>query len=1203
MPGDSDGLGDRSRHLCVFGPMRIHAAGRTVPVPRGDAQRLIGHLAVHSDGAQRREVLTGTLWPDSGERSRVLSDTLYRLRRHLGEPCLEVDADTVAIGSDVSVDVRAFDRLVSSRTVSDLEEAVALYGDLLPGVYDDWALEHRAARHSAVVDALRRLAAFWEQSGELEQAVAAARRLVVLEPLDESAHQTYLRLLGRLRRYGEAGEHYRALAKRLADELGVEPLTATTEIAHQLAAERDVAAAWPVDDRVSFVGRVAERAAALAAVGAVFDGRGAVLCVEGVAGIGKTRLLEEIVGSAQWRGATVSLSEVSEVPEASPLAPLARVVAPILSAPVRAQIESNLDPITLRTLSPLHADWRSAPDPEVSPDDAGRLDHALRVAGGIVASTGTVVLVIDDLHWASPSMWSHLAALVDGFTSNGGLFVAAYRRPDIESTAGWAVLQHWDRRSLATVLRLGPLELADIAEIVAGDGSDPADVLALTGGVPFYVAQWSKRGEGRDGAERAMMIRHRLEALAPRHRRALEAAAVLGESIAFRTWLLVIELSPLELGAIIDRLTADRWLRTTPSGHAFAHDLLRAAVYEQVADADRRALHGRAAEAITQLEPENSRTRAYHLDRAGLNDAAAAAYREAGQAHRAESAFPDALEAWQRALDLFPRRLRRERLALVLDYAEVCDVVGGRADQWDALAEAVDVARRLGDEPALLRALLLLGGTAVRMGEPDEGEHLLRRARTLAERLGDRRGLADAVYRRADLLIQTGQWQRGRAEFLAALDLVEPDQDRWLHGRVLRGLAISSVRMGRPSEAVHWLEEAVSGYRATGDRMNELVTSSNLLTAYYELGSWDQIVATAERIRPLARQLGDRVTYGISCQNLALAALAVGDRARASILVDDAETCWMAAQRRRLVGLALNTKGLIADDDGDHDGAMALYRAALESARAVEAATEEAYASHDLGALLLKTGRADEAIPLLRASARHWAATGNAAARAKSEASLGLAMLDIGGRHRQVAQLAESGLSLYRSGVVAGEHPQGWLWSLAQLLTRLGRRPEADEVLEAARCELVRQATSIVDPDQRRGFFERVPLNRAIMAEVEARSASTSVAMVRLARVDAPLGRTLRTDEVVEVRWTLHAADDDSIADPASRRRHRLRRLLDESARSAAAPTDDDLAAALGVSRRTILRDMAVIGGAARATTRRRARSRRAPAPAADPIP
>jgi DNA-binding SARP family transcriptional activator len=1181
------------RRLDLFGPMCVELERRTVDVPRGDAQRLLGYLALHPGRRHRREVLAGTLWDGAAERSRrSLSDTLYRLRKQLGDGWLAVDVDTVAMAADVSVDVWDFDRLIVSDDVDELDAAVNLHlGDLCPGLYDDWALEHRAARHASLVTALGRLAAAREQAGDLQHAVHDARRLILVEPFNESAQQTYLRLLGRLGRYGEAVAHYDSFRQTLADELDVAPLAATTELVRQLTRERDVTTAHAVEDRSRFVGRIAERSTALRAVEAAFDGHGSVVCVEGPAGIGKTRLVAEIQQSARWRGATILVGDVRDVPEASPLAPLARAFGPLLSAPLRMQIESALDTATLRMLGPLHPDWLPAEPGPPPRDGAMRLQRALRVLGETAAGMGTVVLVLDDLHWGGPALWDGIAALVEGFVAAGGLLVASYRRPEIEATAGWQVLQDWDRRGLATFMRLEPFGLADVAELL-DDDEDPAGVLALTGGVPFYVAQWIQGASGGQRMDGSTLIRQRLEALDPAPRRALDGAAVLGESIPFDVWLDVSDTSVIELAVTSEHLVAERWITPTATGHAFTHDLLRAAVYERISTADRRSLHERSAESLSRREPQNARTRAYHLDRAGLGLPAAAAYTEAGRSRRAEASFTDALETWGRALELLPRRARRERLALALDFAEVCDIVGGHAELRTVLNEATESARRLHDDESLLRAMLLAGGMAVRAGDVDDGRRTLDEARQLAERLGDRRSLADASFRHADLLVQTGHWPEGDEQFQAALDLVDPEQDPWLHGRALRGRALCALRMGHPTEALRWQEEALAAYRAAGDRLNELVTAAHLLGAYYETGSWDQLVETAEPTLALARQLGDPVCAGIALQGLGFGAQAVGDRAAARAMLADAEASWKPTGRRRLVGAAINSRGLVAADDGDHDEAIALYTSALEIFRETDAATEEAYVSHDLGALLHEIGRVDEAIPLLRMSATHWADAGNAMLQAKSEAVLGLALLATGEESAEAADLAESGITLFRSGVPLGEHPQAWLWSLSQLLRRLGRHADADDVLDAARRELVRQASSIADPERRRGFFERVPLNRQIMDE--GRSAASPVLVVHLAGVEAPLGRALRPDELVEVRWTPSLPTDDAIADPADRRRHRLQRLLDEAASHGAAPTDDDLAAALGVSRRTILRDMAALGDApSRGVTRRRARQHR----------
>ena len=129
-------------------------------------------------------------------------------------------------------------------------------------------------------------------------------------------------------------------------------------------------------------------------------------------------------------------------------------------------------------------------------------------------------------------------------------------------------------------------------------------------------------------------------------------------------------------------------------------------------------------------------------------------------------------------------------------------------------------------------------------------------------------------------------------------------------------------------------------------------------------------------------------------------------------------------------------------------------------------------------------------------------------------------------------------------------------------------------MLHAAYAELQRQAQYIGDLNLRRGFYENILANRQIVAAYDQLAGAPRRLSVTLARREAPLGRVLRPDEYVRVDWTISAPEDEAIADKAERRQYQLMRLLEQAENQNAAPTDEDLAQALGVSRRTILRDM-----------------------------
>jgi AraC-like DNA-binding protein len=132
---------------------------------------------------------------------------------------------------------------------------------------------------------------------------------------------------------------------------------------------------------------------------------------------------------------------------------------------------------------------------------------------------------------------------------------------------------------------------------------------------------------------------------------------------------------------------------------------------------------------------------------------------------------------------------------------------------------------------------------------------------------------------------------------------------------------------------------------------------------------------------------------------------------------------------------------------------------------------------------------------------------------------------------------------------------------------------------------MLANAATLPEEDRQR-FFEATPLNRETRAAL---LACSRVIEVSLASADAPRGKKLASADFITVRWTISTPGDQRIASESVRRQQVLRRLVDEAAAQNAAPTDDDLARALGVSRRTVLRDMqALVDSGVKIKTRQR---------------
>jgi DNA-binding SARP family transcriptional activator/predicted ATPase len=1167
------------RRIYLFGSLRVQDDHGLRRLSGERVQNLLAYLVLHPRIPHRRELLADLLSPDaSPERvRRNFSDTLYRLKKALSPEWLVIDAVTIALDSSPEfwVDGWEFERLAASEQEVDLHRAVELYtGDLLPELYDDWLVPEREFFRSQYLSALERLAALQESSGELRQALLSLRRLVSAEPLHEPAHQAYLRLLGRMQRYGEALAHYEYLRGLLRSELDTEPLAETRLIAQSIERERDLATVrTEIGERLPFVGRKTERAAVLTVIEAMLKGQGAILAIEGEAGIGKSRLLREIAASIRWRGATLYQGAASEIPSASPYSPLQEALAPLVNSPRGVQLESLLEDETLAALAPLNPVWKEKTALfDMQPEGAvKRYYDALHIFGKTLAQLAPTVLIFDDLHWAGPALWKSLEVLAGSLVRSGALLVVTYRRPEIERNPGWEVIQAWDRDGQLKTIPLLPLNVEEVAQLIGeAQPAEPAEVHAWTGGNPFYISEWLA-APGLNNLARQDTTAHRRATLSPTARFALESASVLGEAIPYRLWVEISGLPPLSLAGLSDELVSSHWLQPSAPGYAFAHHLIRSVIYDEIEASRRRALHERAASAYLSLEPDNLRARAFHLDQAGQLEDAARAYRLAGEQDLTRFAFREAQNALDRALTLMPATASIERLETAIALAEACDATGDRVRQGSSLEEALTFST--GSDTHRLQTLLAYTRFATHTGQIAEAEKQLEAALALARRLGEHARESEAITLFTNLAIEQGKWNEAHQWSLLALEQARSSGNRSIEGRSLRHVGIVARAMGKPAESIQWLEKALALQRTLGDRLQVSITQTNLLPAFYELGAWDLLIATAQGLVPIKDALGDRLGAAITRHNQALAYYALGDYGTARRILERVIQDSEAVLSRRRVGLARNVLGLVAEGEGNWEEALSLYRSALSDAEAVEAVTEAAYAQHDLGALLLQLQQPFEAVSLLESARTAWIEQDNLLLRVKSEAFLGLALLAIGDR-AGAEELTASGWATFQSGIPVGEHLQDWLWALYRLLVAFGQSKHAHAVLRAAYAELQRQGRAIDDQDLRRSFFESVQLNREIVKAYDQLADIPREISVSLARRDVPLGRTLRQDEFITVEWTLSAPEDEAIANKSERRRNRLKRLLAQAEKQGAAPTDDDLAKALGVSRRTILRDL-----------------------------
>lgn len=212
---------------------------------------LLAYLALTQGQRHSRDKLAALLWDDRADQQArtSLRQTLAVLRKSLqpfDASWLSADGDWIAIERDVvETDVANFERLAGLATVEGLKQAIALYkGDLLQGFnlrsegYAEWLRMERERLRGRVLQALDRVLALQSEVKDVDAAIATANHLLSLDPLNEGAHRSLMRLYAAQGRQELALRQYEICRDRLRQELNVGPDAATATLHQEILARR-----------------------------------------------------------------------------------------------------------------------------------------------------------------------------------------------------------------------------------------------------------------------------------------------------------------------------------------------------------------------------------------------------------------------------------------------------------------------------------------------------------------------------------------------------------------------------------------------------------------------------------------------------------------------------------------------------------------------------------------------------------------------------------------------------------------------------------------------------------------------------------------------------------------------------------------------------------------------------------------------------
>jgi DNA-binding CsgD family transcriptional regulator/tetratricopeptide (TPR) repeat protein len=517
------------------------------------------------------------------------------------------------------------------------------------------------------------------------------------------------------------------------------------------------------------VGRDAELAALCRRVRAARAGEPSAAFVVGEPGIGKTRLVDEVVAAARGRDLRILRGRAARS-GASRMRPFAEA---LLGLAREGWTPPDLLGPYLAVLGRLVPDWRTEAKASAEPPPFIYGEAILRVLATSGASGS--VLILEDLHDADQDTVSTLEYLLDNAARHSPAIIVTTRDvpgPVLE-LAEYA--RRRDPEALYALPRLDRDATAELAASLLGIDarnldSGLSEALYRDGvGNPLMVAEilrdlvagqelvqrggaWTIRASRRPGAPRSLArsVADQLRREEPETRRVLQAAAVLGGEISADLLGAVAALDDAKLARALDAaVTGHLFVRSGQDGwFAFRHPLIERAVRDQLAPAVSAALALAAVAALEEhgLAGEDWRIRAAEL-RLSAGDAygARALFGAAGRAAADDGSPALAVDLLSRALDCVPAEPRDATWAELTGLLVSALGVVGRYEQAFEHVTAVEAAARANLPREVVADLhLRFARVALRAGQMDRVAPHMQAARTAI-------GARPAVAQRAEL--------------------------------------------------------------------------------------------------------------------------------------------------------------------------------------------------------------------------------------------------------------------------------------------------------------------------------------------------------------------------------------------------------------------------------------------------------------------
>ncbi len=897
------------------------------------------------------------------------------------------------------------------------------------------------------------------------------------------------------------------------------------------------------------IGRTAELEQLRRVAAEARQGELRLLFIEGELGLGKSRLVSEVVrewistggvgyGSKclsygrqipyqAWREVIAAVCDLT--PSLTPprqLARLATTIAELEDPPGQPGYWADRLPLLADVLG------LEAPENSFTQSISGQLrrNNTFALIEALLrhkARRHSLLILLENMHWADELSLS-LAAYLTKALAGTSLLLVLVHRPS--ASPEMALLTGLKTLPFVSTIHLEPLSAAESLELInilLGDKKLPpgmADILLSRGqGNPFFIQEitgailnvtQSQTDDLLDLSEMLNLpdtvqdvILTRIDRLPEAKKLTLKIASVIGPSFQ-RSLLSAIhplQQTQLWLSSQLNDLEDEKLIRLevpAPKWEYIFHNIItQEVVYEGLLLAQRRQLHRAVGEALENLVPDEVEQLAYHYSRSDDWNKALHYLKIAGDKARREYANHAAINYYSEILTYLSHHPPSEKgngivssdyWDILMERAKLYNLIGERDEELEDLGTLGIMAEALDDDYRRALAAKQWASLYETSGDYDSGLEMLERAVQLAQKAQDEKLIGEGYSHWGKLLYLRGEYETAHDFLQRALKIAQNHQDKNAQADCLKNLGIVAHYQADYEVALYFFNEASELWQALGDQVGLGSGLSHLGRVYYDMGQHMEAQNCYDRSLTLHRTIGDRTGEGLTRRSLGKVQRSLGNFPAALQLFQEALAINQAIGDRRGEAHTLYQLGFLYTRLGEYEIALTLLDQALTILREIDDLWTLGTVLSYYGWTLYEQGEPRQAKKYFEEVLRVQRDTQQEVRMTESISHLGRVALAVNDLTLAETCARHALNSISNRGTQGIEHPAIVYLTCYHIFHAHQKFKQAREILAQGYEYIMAQAAQIDNPTLQRTYLTNLPENRQIQELMSAENEKTS---------------------------------------------------------------------------------------------------------------